>query len=364
MSTNFHDFQQPDLNTLTTNQRNNLLDNVKRHVEWLKKTKKDANQRLSRIHHDLNQLDDSRYPSNEALREAKEEKMRLANQIEAGLTFFEEQYNLWNEYYNTIKERALHPSGGRISPEEEEKEEKDIYNAVFRADLQRDIREIRKLLDEAAEELFLGDLPTARKDLKKVTEIMEAYNSLAWNREIAFRFPREVLNEYEDLMEQLTNMELGTSQHRSRNNSFSSGNDIQFNDADWEFSGAGFSREREHLSNIRKIGGRVDFKRDKDNMEQQEYEREREARDEARRQERRRQEARRIRAENERRINERFHESIENDEMLNEDTRRIDIWRRSGRSGHQRALDRLGMRNEDVRGLDRIERWREQQRHR
>jgi len=238
MSTNFHDFQQPNLNTLTPNQRNNLIDNVNRHVEWLKKTKKDANQRLSRIHHDLNQLDDSRYPTNEALREAKQEKMRLANQIEAGLTFIEEQYKLWNEYYNTIKERT----------------------------------------------------------------------------------------------------------------------------------GSGFSREREHFDNIRKVGGAVDFNRERENMEQQEYERQRNERDLAegreRRREEARQEARRIRAENERIRNERFNESIENDEMLNEDTRRIDIWRRSGRSGHRRALDRLGMRNEDTRGLDRIERWREQQRHR
>jgi hypothetical protein len=226
-----------------------LVDNVNRQLEWLKKVKKDANQRLSRIHNDYNQLDESRYPTNEALVAAKQEKMRLSNMIEHGLTLFEEQYKLWSEYANTINGRtgSGRKSGGKVS----RKEENENYSAVFFNDLKSDIKKIRRLLDEAAEELFLGDLTTARQDLKQVTRIMEEYNSIALHREISFQFPRDILDEYEDLMEQLTNMELGD--HQRRNNSFSSGDNIQFNNADWEFLGAGFSREREHINNIRKI---------------------------------------------------------------------------------------------------------------
>jgi len=138
--------------------------------------------------------------------------------------------------------------GGKINAENNE-----ITKFLLKHDLPSDIKKMRKLLTEAFEEIFIGDNATARQDVKQVGAILEQYNVLLAPNTTENYIPADILQRYEEILDLLRPRPPSLLRRSSPNNSVG---DIQFNDADWEFLGAGLSRERETTNgNLRLIGG-------------------------------------------------------------------------------------------------------------
>jgi uncharacterized protein YukE len=137
-------------------------------------------------------------------------------------------YNLVNILKPFLKDEKLgagrKKGGKRFITDGEE-----INNFILKHDLPSDIKKMRKLLNEAFEEIFLGDDATARQDLKQIGAILESYNVLLAPNTIENLIPADILERYDELLELLSK------------------------------SGSGFSRERQTTNgNLRMKGGKMD----------------------------------------------------------------------------------------------------------
>jgi len=185
----------------------------------------------------------------------REDFQRLQHDLNNGMDLDEDE----EQFVKDLRERVVGIvgelrrhfgkfNGGKIYDEFKKEDATAILENLYE-DFHKDLRVIRRIISEAIEEIGIGDFETAKKDMKAIRKIMEEWTAASVSHGVSFEFPQDVIAEYNNINEFLTHVEL----HPIYNSE-----DIQFTEEDWENMGAGITRERETIDNIRiRKGGAI-----------------------------------------------------------------------------------------------------------